>query len=172
MDVLDVPFFESDMVEPRENRIHMMLSHDELTAIDDWRFANKVATRSEAIRRLCQIGMAYEEKSAELADNAASGINIIGTLMSQIAEAEGDKDKMLALFEDIIMRYHGMTEAVFFPLVMLRQSVEELSERKSLPKAIEEVKINSRIVSERMAGWRDREDARLEEKYGGDGDEE
>ncbi|MBX5175308.1 hypothetical protein HJB77_03225 [Rhizobium lentis] len=45
------------MVKPRENRVPIMMSDEELRAIDDWRFANRIATRSDAIRRLCQIGL-------------------------------------------------------------------------------------------------------------------
>lgn len=45
---------------PRENRIPIMMSHEELTAIDDWRFAHRVATRSDAVRRLCQIALAVQ----------------------------------------------------------------------------------------------------------------
>lgn len=48
------------MVEPRENRFHMHLSDDELKAIDEWRFNNRIATRAEAIRRLCKIAIACE----------------------------------------------------------------------------------------------------------------
>lgn len=46
------------MVKPRENRVPIMMSEEELNAIDDWRFANRVATRSEAIRRLAASGIA------------------------------------------------------------------------------------------------------------------
>ncbi|MFK0163932.1 hypothetical protein [Rhizobium sp. NPDC090279] len=53
------------MVEPRENRVHMMLSNSEMEAIDDWRFANRIATRSDAIRRLCHIGLTFDEHRAE-----------------------------------------------------------------------------------------------------------
>jgi small-conductance mechanosensitive channel len=45
---------------PRENRIPIMMSHEELAGIDDWRFAYRVATRSEAIRRLCRIALAVQ----------------------------------------------------------------------------------------------------------------
>ncbi|TIP87079.1 MAG: hypothetical protein E5X58_31145 [Mesorhizobium sp.] len=45
------------MVEARENRIPIMMSDAELNAIDDWRFANRVATRAEAVRRLMAAGM-------------------------------------------------------------------------------------------------------------------
>lgn len=43
---------------PRENRVPIMFSAGELTAIDDWRFENRIATRADAVRRLCQIGFA------------------------------------------------------------------------------------------------------------------
>lgn len=56
------------MVKPREHRVPMMLSADELAAIDNWRFGNRVATRSEAIRRLCQIGL-HETKDLEIVED-------------------------------------------------------------------------------------------------------
>ena len=46
--------------QPRPNRIPFMLSDEELEAIDEWRFANRIATRAEAIRRLCRLGMECE----------------------------------------------------------------------------------------------------------------
>lgn len=43
--------------KPRENRVPIMMSEEELAAVDDWRFTHRIATRSEAIRRLCQVGL-------------------------------------------------------------------------------------------------------------------
>ncbi|MBB6411272.1 hypothetical protein [Mesorhizobium sangaii] len=43
--------------KPRENRIPMMMSDEELKAIDDWRYKNRIATRSDAIRRLAQTSL-------------------------------------------------------------------------------------------------------------------
>lgn len=60
------------MVKARENRVPMMLSDEELNKIDDWRFANRIGTRSEAIRRLCQIGMILEERLQNLRSLAES----------------------------------------------------------------------------------------------------
>lgn len=54
------------MVKPREKRVPIMMSEEEMTAIDDWRFANRVATRSDAIRRLCLLGIAHERYRDEL----------------------------------------------------------------------------------------------------------
>ncbi|AVA21584.1 hypothetical protein [Rhizobium sp. NXC24] len=54
------------MVKPRENRVPIMMSEDELKTIDDWRFGNRIATRSDAIRRLCQIGARFDASSSQL----------------------------------------------------------------------------------------------------------
>lgn len=43
--------------EAKGNRVVVMMADDELMEIDDWRFANRVATRSEAIRQLCKAGL-------------------------------------------------------------------------------------------------------------------
>ena len=56
--------------KPRENRVPIMMSDEELKAVDDWRFANRVATRSEAIRRLVQIGQRVEREIPALVSNA------------------------------------------------------------------------------------------------------
>jgi hypothetical protein len=51
------------MTEPRENRVPIMMSDDELKAVDDWRFANRAATRSAAIRHLVALGLAHASES-------------------------------------------------------------------------------------------------------------
>lgn len=43
--------------EPRENRVHIMFSDEELRELDDWGFENRIRTRAQVIRRLCQIGI-------------------------------------------------------------------------------------------------------------------
>lgn len=63
------------MVKPRDHRVPIMMSDQELQMIDDWRFGNRIATRSDAIRRLCQIALVYEslEKSMQ------SGADLMGS---------------------------------------------------------------------------------------------
>lgn len=43
--------------EGKSERIHIALNAAELAAIDDYRFANRIPTRSEAIRRLIEAGL-------------------------------------------------------------------------------------------------------------------
>jgi hypothetical protein len=45
--------------EPRGNRVPFMMSDSELKQLDDWMFDHRVRGRSEAIRRLIQLGMRH-----------------------------------------------------------------------------------------------------------------
>lgn len=48
----------------KTERIALMMTPDEVTAVDDWGFANRIRSRAEAIRRLIELGLeASEEKS-------------------------------------------------------------------------------------------------------------
>lgn len=43
--------------ETDTERLHIKITADELAGIDDWRYANRVPSKSQAVRRLVQIGM-------------------------------------------------------------------------------------------------------------------
>lgn len=60
--------------KPRENRVPIMMSDEELTSIDDWRFANRVATRSDAVRKLCQVGLIALRKVPEALRGQLDGV--------------------------------------------------------------------------------------------------
>ena len=50
---------------PRNNRVPVMMSNAEMDSIDEWQHENRIATRSEAIRRLCKIGLEAEAKKEQ-----------------------------------------------------------------------------------------------------------
>lgn len=41
----------------RETRLQIMLGQDELAAIDDWRFKQRMPSRAAAIRELLRVGL-------------------------------------------------------------------------------------------------------------------
>lgn len=47
-------------------RLQMVITEDEIKAIDDWQFANRAPSRSEAIRRLVQIGLRFDREAERL----------------------------------------------------------------------------------------------------------
>jgi metal-responsive CopG/Arc/MetJ family transcriptional regulator len=50
----------ADSKSPKDQRIPVMMTAEEVKAIDDWRFANRVSSRGEAIRQLIQAGLAKD----------------------------------------------------------------------------------------------------------------
>ena len=44
----------------REQRLQIMLTEEELSAIDDWRFTRRMPTRAAAVRELLKRGLAAE----------------------------------------------------------------------------------------------------------------
>jgi hypothetical protein len=44
----------------RGERLQIMLGHDELAALDDWRFARRMPSRASAVRELLKRGLAAE----------------------------------------------------------------------------------------------------------------
>lgn len=51
-----------DEKELKDQRVVTMMSPSELEAIDNWMFANRIRSRGDAIRRLCQIGMLTDQQ--------------------------------------------------------------------------------------------------------------
>ena len=59
------------MTETTENKtqhLHILMAPSEVKAIDDWGFSNRIRTRGEAIRRLCQMGLAVDGELGELVE--------------------------------------------------------------------------------------------------------
>jgi hypothetical protein len=50
----------------RDERLQIMLTEAELSALDDWRFARRMPSRAAAVRELLRLGLASE--GVELAD--------------------------------------------------------------------------------------------------------
>jgi hypothetical protein len=44
----------------RDERLQIMLTHEELNALDDWRFSRRMPSRAAAVRELLRLGLAAE----------------------------------------------------------------------------------------------------------------
>ncbi|MCW7545436.1 hypothetical protein N7I30_16675 [Aurantimonas litoralis] len=56
--------------EPKSERFNMFISRSELTAIEEWGWRNRIRSKSEAVRRLIQIGMLFDENSDKVVKTA------------------------------------------------------------------------------------------------------
>ena len=72
----------------RETRLQVMLDQDELTAIDDWRFKQRMPSRASAIRELLRI--ALQTETVDLADPSkrSQDFGIVGNGSDGDSEAE------------------------------------------------------------------------------------
>lgn len=46
-------------IDKKDQRVPVMMTANEITAIDDWRFARRMASRGEAIRQLITLGLGH-----------------------------------------------------------------------------------------------------------------
>ncbi|MEM9010629.1 MAG: hypothetical protein AAGE18_05330 [Pseudomonadota bacterium] len=57
----------------RTEKLQVMLGPDERSAIDDWRFKNRMPSRAAAIRELIRRGLLVSDDFSDPPQNAASG---------------------------------------------------------------------------------------------------
>jgi hypothetical protein len=57
------------MSAPRGERLQIMLTEEELTALDDWRFSRRMPSRAAAVRELLKRGL--DAEGFKLADSHA-----------------------------------------------------------------------------------------------------
>lgn len=64
------------MGDPRGERLQIMLTGEELSALDDWRFAKRMPSRASAVRELLKRGLAAEgfDKALRGAKSASYGV--------------------------------------------------------------------------------------------------
>ena len=71
----------------REQRLQIMLTEEELAAIDDWRFACRMPTRAAAVRELLKRGLAAEGfANASMGEKSQD----FGVLASDKTDGSGD----------------------------------------------------------------------------------
>ena len=81
--------------ENKTERVQLLMTPSEVEAIDDWGFANRIRTRAEAIRRLCQVGLtAYgsqEYINTLPKDTLRISKNLIKTKFGKIVASESER---------------------------------------------------------------------------------
>lgn len=92
--------------KPRENRVPIMMSDEELTSIDDWRYQNRVATRSDAVRKLTQIGLGTSRNTDHLryaiAEALHANISAVHLLEEKFVTRMEGPDDLVQLYSRIV----------------------------------------------------------------------
>jgi hypothetical protein len=66
--------------EPRGERLQIMLTLDELTALDQWRFSRHMPSRAAAIRELLRRGLAAEGFDISDGKTKSADFGVIGDI--------------------------------------------------------------------------------------------
>ncbi len=63
-----------------------MFSEDELIDIDEWRYENRIATRADAVRRLCKIALFTENELEKVVDTAREGVEVLSENSRELSD--------------------------------------------------------------------------------------
>jgi len=81
--------------ETRGERLQIMLTQDEVAALDNWRFARRMPSRASAIRELLKRGLAAEGFDLAEGGNKSQDFGVTGTSSASptrdIRDAENGK---------------------------------------------------------------------------------
>lgn len=149
--------------QPREHRVPIMFAEAEIKSVDDWRFGSRVATRSDAVRKLAQIGMvSYREIDAILASvrEAASKLDVMNLALTEsVVDDLGDAGIAQAVHEhfDELNRLVLQTN---MHAIRLAESFAFIQETPDLSNAVQETEAAQRAAD-------DRRHQRLSAKAGG-----
>ena len=71
----------------RDERLQIMLTEEELVALDDWRFAQRMPSRAAAVRELLRLGLASE--GVDIADGRSKSKDFGVTDRNNSGSGEG-----------------------------------------------------------------------------------
>lgn len=137
-----------DATENKTQHLHILMAPSEVDAIDDWGFRNRIRTRAEAIRRLCQIGMALDARlprmTVDLAKTQRAAQDLHGKLLQAQVEAQARGDKgllppniaFLELYQNV-----GNLAACLEPLVDIARALINSKDLEAAMKQVDEIEI-------------------------------
>lgn len=73
--------------DPKSERFNMFISPAELKQIDEWAWENRIRSKSDAVRRLVQIGLVFDDNAKGIADAFMSLFDSYNTKVIAAAEA-------------------------------------------------------------------------------------
>lgn len=142
---------------PRENRVPIMMSEEELAAIDDWRFANRVATRSDAVRRLCQIGLeadaTFEKLEKSIDQRANKQAVLVSSIFSRVGKHKTQAD-LVAMYIELMEAFSSSTDDMFSVAQDMREAAT-MSAAFRAPGSMEELSRDREKIAEQFAKARE-----------------
>ncbi|TAU26215.1 hypothetical protein ELI48_08515 [Rhizobium ruizarguesonis] len=131
-------------------KFQMMLSESEAKMIDDWGFANRIRSRAEAIRRLCQIALYVEQRVPGL---LVAANTVVGDALKGLAGNVDDETGLDPQLAGELLRLNDLIHQaqVISRIIQSLQKGETLEEAK---KHADEVVSELKIYLDRAKAWK------------------
>ena len=75
-------------MDPRGERLQIMLTKDELVALDNWRFDRRMPSRAAAVRELLRRGLAAEGFSVSDGSTKSGDFGVVSAVTDSETEGE------------------------------------------------------------------------------------
>ncbi|TIQ86457.1 MAG: hypothetical protein E5X38_16030 [Mesorhizobium sp.] len=124
----------------KDQRVVTMMSPAELRAIDDWMFDNRIRSRGEAIRRLCQIGVAANERLIEMQEGAIKRSRHLSETMNELTTALREKPEAQDIRRALLLmhkRFVNSSASELEALAELNAIMATLALGRDVDKALE-----------------------------------
>ncbi|MDX0487515.1 hypothetical protein GOC76_25345 [Sinorhizobium medicae] len=109
--------------ETETERMQLKITTAEIAAIDDWRFANRVPSRSEAVRRLCRIALIQQELAPSLHENMKGLIDAVILLGDETLQdrprTPEELDELRAIASDVFKYCYSLYDKLVEQTVRL-----------------------------------------------------
>ncbi|MFN3321486.1 MAG: hypothetical protein ACK43M_22380 [Allorhizobium sp.] len=102
----------NDSKELKDQRIPIMMTPSEVESIDDWAFKNRIRSRGEAIRRLCQVGLIWDEYKGQFSEQYMKAFYSGRKAVEQIGRMQSSDDmtpREAALALEIVEIFSSLT---------------------------------------------------------------
>ncbi|KQZ19325.1 hypothetical protein ASD50_07515 [Mesorhizobium sp. Root552] len=114
-------------VDKKTLKFQMMMSPSEAEELDDWMFKNRMRSRAEAIRRLCQLGLIFNRRLPEMNVEIRSRTREMIQLQNKFGEIRRDPEKFNELFSLLMKHYQDSLQFQLFVSSYLSSLVIETS---------------------------------------------
>ncbi len=119
-------------------RLQLKISDEELMSIEDWRFSNRVTSRSEAVRRLVRLGIEADSSLDQIRIAAESVYEDLARRIGQwLEEVKQIKDT------DSMMKYHAGVLSSFADILTaigeLGSAIREMSDKATAMKTADDM---------------------------------
>lgn len=134
--------------EKKTLKFQMMMAPGEAEVLDDWMFKNRIRSRAEAIRRLCQIGLATSERMQQfevLQSQFEQTSDKILSLKSELTKSVSSADlvNLVRAYMDHSTNFHK----IFMEMYYISRFVHAATDASSVSEALEDVNSMKEIIN-------------------------